>query len=568
MEVHQRLGGRYVLLAPLGRGGMSVVWRARDEVLGRTVAVKVLAARHMGDPESRRRIHQEARAAAGLSHPNIAQVYDYGESSAPGTAVPYIVMELVRGVPLHDRMHAPMSPRFAMRVCAEVAAALAAAHADGLVHRDIKPANVLLAETGAKVVDFGIAAAISRSGTGDLDAEVYGTPAYLAPERLTDDAVDPASDVYALGVLLYRLLSGHSPWSADTTTQMLSAHIYVAPEPLPQLPGVPEYVVDLCNRCLNKDVTLRPSAREAAALLAQGAGLRVVADEPFRATGATAVDPTPSVLIRRDATTAATNGAAASGAAAGGAATSGGAAAIPVTDPDAVPLRPAAETTAETADTAATSAAATAAAPPTDAGRAPRRRVRLAMVVAGVVALAAVLWLLLPGPGGEDGSTQAQPVAPASSGDAAAVEPGATTARKPVSETTPATAPATAGTTAAADPAGAGGTGGTEPPRATVTTGGATATTTTPRPTATTDPEEPPAREWSFSSSGGSVRASCPEPGRAQLLSWTAARPWKVDDVEAGPAAAASATFRHGNERLRMTVTCSSGTASVSTDDV
>ncbi|MGA5302857.1 serine/threonine-protein kinase [Nucisporomicrobium flavum] len=567
MEVHQRLGGRYVLLAPLGRGGMSVVWRARDEILDRTVAVKVLAARHMGDPESRRRIHQEARAAAGLSHPNIAQVYDYGESSAPGTAVPYIVMELVRGVPLHDRMHAPMSPRFAMRVCAEVAAALAAAHADGLVHRDIKPANVLLAETGAKVVDFGIAAAISRSGTGDLDAEVYGTPAYLAPERLTDDAVDPASDVYALGVLLYRLLSGHSPWSADTTTQMLSAHIYVAPEPLPQLPGVPGYVVDLCNRCLNKDVTLRPSAREAAALLAQGAGLRVVADEPFRADGATAVDPTPSVLIRRDATTAATNGAVAGGAAAGDAA-----AASPVAHPDAVPLRPAAETTAETAaGTAATPAAtsaAAAAAPPAGGQRTSRRRVRLAMVAAAVVALAAVLWLLLPGPGGEDEPTEAQPVAPASSGGAAVPEPGATTPRKPVSQTTPATAPATAGTTAGGGPDGAGGTAGTEPPRATATTGGATATTTTPRPTATTEPEEPPAREYTFSSDGGSVRASCPEAGRAQLLSWSATRPYKVDGVDAGPAAAASATFRHGNERIRMTVTCSSGTASVSTDEV
>ncbi|MEV4708787.1 serine/threonine-protein kinase [Actinoplanes sp. NPDC049316] len=550
MEVHQRLGGRYVLLAPLGHGGMSVVWRAHDEVLGRTVAVKVLAARYAGDPESRRRIRQEARAAAALSHPNIAQVYDYGESTEPGSPAPYVVMELVRGVPLHDRMHAPVSSRYAMRVCAEVAAALAAAHADGLVHRDIKPANVLLAETGAKVVDFGIAAAITRSGAGDLDEEVYGTPAYLAPERLTDDAVDPASDVYALGVLLYRLLSGHSPWSADTTTQMLSAHIYVAPEPLPQLPGVPEYVVDLCNRCLSKDVTMRPSAREVAALLAQGAGLRVVADEPVRAAGGPAVDPTPSVLIRRDATTAATGLAAA---------------AIPAAQAPSAPLRPATENpAAENPADRSPAAGDPAADTPATGGsrRSPGRRARLAMITAAVVLLAAVLWLLLPDGHGDNRSADALPAAPPSSALPAAPRPGDSTARKPVSETTAATAPtatAAAGDPAAPTPA--------KPPRATATTGRATATTTTPRPTTTTEPEEP-AREWSFSSQGGSVRATCPDPGRAQLLSWAATRPWKVDAVESGPGAAPYVTFRHGNERVRMTVTCSSGVASVSTDDV
>jgi serine/threonine-protein kinase len=150
-------------------------------------------------------------------------------------------MELLRGGTLQDRLAGgPVPPRFAMRVCAEVAAALAAAHADGLVHRDIKPANVMVTPDGVKVVDFGIAAAIGSARPSD--GEVIGTPAYVAPERLIDDAVQPASDVYALGVLLYRLLSGHAPWSADTTTQMLSAHIYVEPEPLAPLPEVPDYV--------------------------------------------------------------------------------------------------------------------------------------------------------------------------------------------------------------------------------------------------------------------------------------------------------------------------------------
>ena len=188
MKGVQLLGGRYALLDQVGTGGMAEVWRARDEVLGRTVAVKLLAGKHAGEPEARDRIRAEARAAAALSHPNIAQVYDYGEAHEYGAALPYVVMELIRGGTLQDRMDAgPLSPRFAMRVAAEVAAALAAAHADGLVHRDIKPANVMVTETGAKVVDFGIAAAINPGGTGEEDFEVLGTPAYLAPERLIGD---------------------------------------------------------------------------------------------------------------------------------------------------------------------------------------------------------------------------------------------------------------------------------------------------------------------------------------------------------------------------------------------
>src|SRR5919107_1202139 len=121
----QVLGGRYELVDPLGSGGMAVVWRARDNVLGRFVAVKLLAGRHAGSPDARQRIHDEARAAAGLSHPNIAQVYDYGEWDDAGTLLPYVVMELVRGVTLQQRQDAgPLSTRFAMRVSAEVAAAL------------------------------------------------------------------------------------------------------------------------------------------------------------------------------------------------------------------------------------------------------------------------------------------------------------------------------------------------------------------------------------------------------------------------------------------------------------
>ena len=266
------LGGRYTLLNELGTGGMAVVWRARDEVLGRSVAVKLLAGRYAGDPQSRARIRDEARAAATLSHPNIAQVYDFGESDENGHFLSYVVMELVHGITLQQRVKSGMlAPKQIFHIGAQVASALAAAHADGLVHRDIKPANVMVTQDGAKVVDFGIAAAV---GPGDPRDEVLGTPAYLAPERLTGDAVEPASDVYALGVLLYRLLAGESPWTVDSTTQMLEAHVYVEPTPLPALPEVPAEVTSLINRCLRKDTAGRPTAAEVSAVLAGAADNR------------------------------------------------------------------------------------------------------------------------------------------------------------------------------------------------------------------------------------------------------------------------------------------------------
>jgi predicted Ser/Thr protein kinase len=290
--VKRRLGERYTLVNELGKGGMSVVWRARDEVLGRPVAVKVLAGRYAGDPSSRQRIRDEARAAATLSHPNIAQVYDFGESSENGDCHPYVVMELVNGPTLAQRVsHGPLPPRTVFRIGSEVAAALAAAHADGLVHRDIKPANVMITAAGAKVVDFGLAAV---AGPVRPDEQLLGTPAYLAPERLTGDAVQPASDVYALGVLLYRLLANQSPWSVDSTTQMLDAHVSIEPDPLPELPGVPPAVTDLVHRCLRKDPADRPTAGEASAILADEAEAAAATDKSVAAAESPAAGPAGS----------------------------------------------------------------------------------------------------------------------------------------------------------------------------------------------------------------------------------------------------------------------------------
>ncbi|MBL7259484.1 serine/threonine-protein kinase [Paractinoplanes lichenicola] len=481
------LGGRYELHEPIGAGGMAVVWRARDHVLARTVAVKIVGS----DRGEQHRIRREAQAAAGLSHPNIAQVHDYGELTAEGRVLPYVVMELVEGGTLADRMaDGPVPPRQAMRICAEIAAALAAAHALGLVHRDIKPANVMLGPTGAKVVDFGIAAATAPSGTGELDPEVLGTPAYLAPERLIDDAVEPASDVYALGVVLYRLLSGHSPWSSEDTTQMLTAHIYLEPAPLPPVAGVPAFVAELCERCLIKDPTRRPSAREVSALLSRGA-----------------THPEP-----------------------------GAAASLPGGGADA---------TAKDAR--------------------PRHRGRLAVAAALLLATGAAGWLLIPDDP-PDGVTAAFP-----SGSPPPAAPGGRSTAPRAGSTPgslPTTTKATATTTGATpDPAVT----RTVAPVLTATPTAGPATPSAPVPTRTTvapppgpgpDPE-PVTRAWS--SDAGSLTATCPSPATAEILTYQARKPFKVQSAGTGPSAAPAVTFKHGNAVTTMTVTCSGGQPAMAT---
>jgi eukaryotic-like serine/threonine-protein kinase len=503
METGQVLGGRYELAERLGKGGMAVVWLARDRVLGRTVAVKVLAAHHLDDPESLELIRAEARAAAALSHPNIAQVHDYGESDLDGRTVPYLVMELVRGDTLRRRLaEGPVPPAAAMRLCGEVAAALAAAHADGLVHRDIKPANVMLTPDGAKVVDFGIAAMVDAGGTAEPPPEVLGTPAYLAPERLIDDAVEPASDVYALGMLLYRLLAGHPPWDTETTTQMLRAHIYVEPAPLPAIPGVPEHIIALCNRCLRKDPTERPSAREVAALLTRAANTK---DEPVSA-GAEAAGAREEPAV---------------------------AAAVP--------------------SAAAVGSPAGAAAGPAGA----RRRSSRVLAMAALLCLlaGAIAWLLWPSR--PDGAASALPAVTGSSapaGTAVAPSPAADRAT-PVNGATAAPAAPGAPGPARTDEAVRGPVAGPTAPAPTTAAAG----TATPAPDPTTTAPDAPPQERTLSSTAGSVRATCPAPDTARLLSWTAQKPYKVMQVDAGPAAAPSVTFKHGGDVVTMTVTCSGG---------
>ncbi|MEV4658111.1 serine/threonine-protein kinase [Micromonospora sp. NPDC049301] len=270
----QLLDERYRLIEQLGAGGMSVVWRGYDEVLGRQVAVKVLASRLATDRAFRHRIRIEAQAAARLCHPNITNVYDYGESQRAGLTVPYVVMELVDGGSLAARLarEGQLPWREAVTIGAEVSSALATAHARGVVHRDVTPGNVMLTSTGVKVVDFGISALVGESEKGP-DGTLLGTPAYLAPERLDNGQVSPATDVYAVGLLLYRMLTGRLPWQASTTTQMLRAHMYNDPDPMPEVRGLPDEVTDLVRRCLAKQPGQRPATAELARTLADAAGM-------------------------------------------------------------------------------------------------------------------------------------------------------------------------------------------------------------------------------------------------------------------------------------------------------
>lgn len=270
------LDGRYQLEQRIGVGGMSEVWRAHDRVLDRPVAVKLIAPGPDGHHDTVDRIRTEARSAARLVHPNVASVHDFGTSSTlPGRRIPYIVMELAEGETLAAHLRAgPLDWRISVRVCAEVAAALSAAHASGIVHRDVKPANVILSPAGVKVLDFGIA---TPTGTADPmpDGMLLGTPAYLAPEQLDGAPATPAADMYALGVLLYYSLTGRLPYRAQTPAELLAARRARPPEPLPEIDGLPPEVSELCRSCLADDPEQRPTSLVAALLLAEVVDARV-----------------------------------------------------------------------------------------------------------------------------------------------------------------------------------------------------------------------------------------------------------------------------------------------------
>ncbi|MEV0129546.1 protein kinase [Dactylosporangium sp. NPDC050688] len=252
---------------PVGAGGMSVVWRAWDSTLERTVAVKVLDGPVGTDGGQRERIRREARAAARIEHPNAIGVYDYGETVTPhGRIAAYVVMQLLDGVSLAGRLaEGPLPWRDAVAVAATVADVLHAAHRRGVVHRDVTPENVMLTTDGIKLLDFGIAADV-----GQRDTLTFGTPPYVAPERLVGAPASGSTDVYALGALLFEMLTGAPPVRAATWDELERA-IAADHRPALAVPGLPPAVAAICLRCLATDPTERPTAAEVAAVLESAA---------------------------------------------------------------------------------------------------------------------------------------------------------------------------------------------------------------------------------------------------------------------------------------------------------
>ncbi len=267
VESVQQIGanGRYFLLGLSGSGGMARVYRAHDEVLGRDVALKVLREQYAEDEGFVRRFRREARNAAALSHPNIVPIYDLGRSE---DGVYYMAMEYVSGGTLKERIvrRGPLKPHIAASMALQIAEALAIAHEKGVIHRDIKPQNVLMTETGdLKVADFGIARAASATVVTQTGF-VLGTANYMSPEQTMGKEVDPRSDLYSLGVVLYEMLTGEVPYKADTPIAIAMKHVSELPRaPREADPEVPEGISALVVKLLAKKPKDR--YRDAAALV-------------------------------------------------------------------------------------------------------------------------------------------------------------------------------------------------------------------------------------------------------------------------------------------------------------
>ena len=257
MEEKTLLSGRYKLLHPVGSGGMAVVYKALDEMLERTVSVKILREDYSDDSEFLERFRQEAKAAANLSHPNIVTVYDFGFDEDKV----FIVFEFVDGTDLKSliRKKGHFSVEDSVGLLAQACAGVGYAHRAGLVHCDIKSHNMLVSnDFRLKVTDFGIARALATIHPDEKSEVVWGSPHYFSPEQAAGGAPSPASDVYALGVILYEMLTGHLPFEASEATELARMHRMETPIPPSRLnPAIPPALEEITLKVLSKE----PAAR-------------------------------------------------------------------------------------------------------------------------------------------------------------------------------------------------------------------------------------------------------------------------------------------------------------------